>query len=174
MMVIKFFGFLMIVGGSFGLGNYYRMRLLERVRLLKILKEVLELFYNEINFCNATLPQCCISVSKHIGMPYGQSFLKIYEMTETKTGNSFYEVFCEQIRLYFDKSALKRTDLDDFLYFVKNKTPAYGENQLQRIEQGLKYLEQDLFDAETELRKKGQLVISVSFLCGLFIVIILI
>ncbi len=162
----------MIVGGCLGLGLWYREQFIGRIRSLRMLVSIMELLMSEIRYGKATLPECCLHLSRRLAEPYSDALREIYEDMDNG-GVSFQEVFCRKMEVCMEGLPLKREDKEMFLQPFHGQGFQDGAMQLKSLEQVSLQLSGHLEMQEHEQREKCRMAVGLGAMGGLLLVIVL-
>lgn len=163
----------MILAGSLGLGLWYRQQMYEREQVLGNLCRILELFAGEIRYGKATLPECCLRISRQLPEPYAESFLHIYEQVNENTGAAFQEILRNRLEDTLASLAVTESDKREFFSFLPRQAYADEKMQLAAMEQCRERIGGIRKALEEENRRKGKLAVGMGMLGGVFLVIVL-
>ncbi len=171
--MLRILGGIMIMGGSLGLGLWYREQFLGRLRALYRLRDILEALISEIRFGKATLPECCLHVGKKQPEPYRSAFLEIYARMSLNTGAAFEKVFGECMAEALGSLPVTEEDKTSFLAYLCREGAGDGALQLCNLEQGRGQLERTLSGLEGERAQKCRMSLGLGALGGLLLLIVL-
>lgn len=155
------------------MGLWYREQFLCRLKVLKQLEEILEMFMSEIRYGKATLPECCMRMGERLKEPYGSCFVHIYQRMKENTGVGFGEVFSEEMGECLSRFPLTEEDKTEFLRFAAENSFAEGAMQLKRMESGREQLRRTVEVLERETAEKCRVAVGLGAMSGLLLVIIL-
>lgn len=170
---MRFLGGMMIVGGCLGLGLWYREQFVGRIQSLRTLISIIEMLMSEIRYGKATLPECCLHLSKRLGQPYSEALMDIYEEMDKDVGASFQETFCRRMENCMKELPLKEGDREIFLQPFHGQGFQDGAMQLKSLEQVLSQLSDRLEGQERERHEKCRMAIGLGAMSGLLILIVL-
>lgn len=171
--MLRIMGGIMIVSGCTGLGLWYRQQFLYRLKSLRKLDGILELFMSEIRYGKATLPECCRRLSEHLPEPYGSCFRDIFLKMQENTGESFGEVFQRYMKKCLSSLPLTKEDEETFLHFTKDSSFAEGKMQLRAIEQSRELLGEVISQLQKEIGEKCRMAVGLGAMSGLLLLIVL-
>ncbi|MCM1100241.1 MAG: stage III sporulation protein AB [Clostridium sp.] len=163
----------MILGGCLGLGLWYREQFVGRIRAMRVLASVLEMFMSEIRYGKATFPESCRHLAERLDEPYSSCLSRVSEEAERGRIPSFQEIFCGEMEICMRKLPLKREDCDIFLGPFRGQGFRDGEMQLKSLEQGLMQLEESIRTQEREQREKCRMAVGLGAMSGLLLLIVL-
>ncbi len=169
----------MILLGTVGLGIWYRNRFYERVEILGRLIEIIDLFLSEINFSNATMPECCarigirLSAGNAADRRLGASLIKVHELMSGSDGVSFDKAFGGTMGECLKEFVLEAGDIEKFLKL--SGTGGYSDGQMQL--KALEKIRYDLSDTasslKSEVENRGRIAVGLGAMGGLLLVIVL-
>lgn len=171
--MLRLAGACMILGGSFGLGLWYRRQFTGRVRALRELCAALGLFGSEIRYGRRTLPECCGHVADRVSGPLGGAFRQVAERMGENTGMSFARVFRECMEEPLREMPLKEEDREEYLRFVSAGTFGDGQMQLELIGQSREQMESRAAALEQENAEKCRMAVGLGAMGGLLIILVL-
>lgn len=144
-----------------------------RIRMLRTLKNILELLAGEVRYGRATLPECCAHIAKYLTEPFGKAFLEIGRKMEENTGISFGDVFRSEMERTLGGLPLKEEDRENFLRFTSLTGFADGQMQLRAMEQSMELLDGTKERLERENAEKCRMAVGLGAMGGLLLVLIL-
>lgn len=163
----------MIVGGSLGLGLWYREQLLGRLRALRELTELLQMFAGEIGYGKSTLPECCSLLAPRVSEPYRKCLQNIYTQMKQNTGLGFGMVYQENMGRCMEQLPLKKSDKEFMLTLFADADFADGKMQIQAISKRCDVLESTVKELALETRDKSRMAVGLGVMGGFLLLIIL-
>ncbi len=134
---------------------------------------MIEMLMSEIRYGKATLPECCIHLSKQLPQPYAGALEEIYEEAGIGERDSFAEVFCRRMESCMKELPLKQEDKEIFLKPFRGQGFRDGAMQLKSLEQVLSQLADSLRLQEQERRERCRMAVGLGIMSGLLLVIVL-
>lgn len=170
--VLRLAGCFLISGGCMGLGFWYREQLSQRIWHLHRLGEILEMMVSEIRFNKATLPECCMRLSRRLPSPYDQVFAGIQEAVLRYEGESFGVVFVKNMRTCLEQTPLKKGEKELFLQFAENVGFEDTQMQILHLEQYKERLKAHTDRLEGEAAERGRIALRLGVMGGLLLIIL--
>ena len=171
--MVRIAGGLMILSGCLGLGLWYRIRFGERIQILRSLGRILELLSSEVRYGRATLPECCGHVAKGLAEPYSAAFLEVGRRMEENGGDSFGEVFREELGKVLGDLPLRESDREAFLQFAGQTGFSDCQMQLRAMEQSGELLRNTWEKLEREHEGKCRMAVGFGAMGGLLLLLVL-
>lgn len=156
------------------MGVWYREQFRGRLKTLRELKKVLELFGGEIRYGCSTLPECCLVLAKQTQEPYSECFGRIYSRMEDNEGEAFEKVYREEMKSCLDRLPVVREDKNLMLTVFTGENFADPEMQIRALERRLEELEVTIRSLETELNGKCRMAVGLGVMSGLLLVVVLV
>lgn len=128
---------------------------------------------SEIRYGKATLPECCLHLSKRLGQPYGEALMDVHEEMDKDAGASFQEIFCRRMGNCMKELPLREEDREIFLQPFCGQGFQDGDMQLKSLEQVLARLSDSLEGQERERHEKCRMAVGLGAMSGLLILIVL-
>ncbi len=163
----------MIVGGSLGLGLWYREQLYGRLRILRELMEILEMFAGEIGYGKATLPECCGLLASRVGEPYRGCLQNIYIQMQENTGMGFGRVYHDNMQQCMAQMPLTKGDKEFVLTLFADADFADGQMQIQAIRKRCDMLEHTVEELSLETKEKSRMAVGLGVMGGFLLLILL-
>ena len=171
--MLRLAGGCMIMGGSLGLGLWYRAQFIGRVRALRSLRRILELFCGEVRFGRTTLPECCGQLAGYVEPGFREAFRQVEREMAENEGRSFGEVFAERTGAVLAALPLTREDREIFLQFTGQPGFADSAMQLRTLEQSIELLKAAEERLSSENTEKCRVVVGLGAMGGMFLVLLL-
>ena len=163
----------MMVGGSMGLGLWYREQLYGRLRTLKELVELLQMFVGEISYGKSTLPECCSLLAPRVREPYRKCMQNIHSQMQQNTGMGFGMVYQENMQQCLEQLPLTKGDKEFMLTLFADADFADGRMQIQIIRNRCDVLESTVTEMALEIRQKSRMAVGLGVMGGFLLLIIL-
>ncbi len=148
--------------------------MLSRIRHLRTLEIILDMFASEVSFGRTTMPECCLKISFSVPEPYKECLRGIFEEAEGDSGRDFMEVFAQRSRAALNKLPMEDSDLENFLLFTGHGGLQDREMQLRLLKESRERIGQTVLLQEKEFARKGGLVTGLGVLGGLLLSVILV
>ena len=172
--MLKWVACIMTIGGSLGMGMWYREQLLERIWVLRKLCWITELVSGEIRFQRKTLPECCRTIAESLEKPYGEWFQRIHQGCRTEQGEELGEWMRECLETGLKELPVTEEDRRAFLEFIPVRSYFDWEMQISSLEKSRLTLQRRIQDLEADCKQKGKLAPALGLGCGLVLVIVLV
>lgn len=171
--MLRWMGSVLILAGCFGLGILFREQMNGRIRALRQLADILELFESEIRYGRSALPECCRRVGEQIKGDFGAALRAAAGRAEENAGDSFPEIFREEMGRILERLPLKQEDREYFLQFVSSTGFMDGQMQQRAIAQSVERLEKTRERLEQENAEKGRIAVGLGAMSGLLLILVL-
>ncbi len=171
--MMRWIGCVMIGGGCLGLGCWYREQFRLRLKALRTLQELLEIMMSEVRYSKATLPECCMKLSRRLEEPYKQALTKVFEEMGRNEGEGFGTIFQKHMKECLERLPLKAEEKNLFLQFAGGFGFEEARMQLSSMEQLKERLDALTKRLESEVAEKSRMAMGLGIMSGLLLVIIL-
>jgi stage III sporulation protein AB len=138
------------------------------------MNHIMEMMMSEIRYSKSTLPECCGRLGERLEDPYGEAFRRIKEVMRENRGESFRDVFREEMENCLKKIPVKQQEKELFLEFTAESGFTEGKMQLRSIGQYQDRLKGIIEVAEREVAEKSRMAMGLGAMSGLLLVLILI
>lgn len=162
-----------VVGGCSGLGIWYREQLSGRLRAIRSLVRLLEMFMSEISFGKSTLAESCREIAQRMEEPYKSVLEQIYREYSVRRTDSFQMILEQYMRDLFNKLPLKEEEKTCFCSAFSGQGFLDGQMQLKCMEQSRKRLEDMVVIQSQELKEKSRMAMGLGVMSGLLLVVIM-
>lgn len=171
--MLQIIGAICIVTGCTGMGFYYRQRFHLALWHLRYMKQIIEMFMSEIRYDKATLPECCKRIGAVSKKPYGDALLRVYDVMQNQTGNSFYEHWSEIMDKMLAEIPIEKEERSIFAGLCGNSGMADNNMQLKILEQRRDLLEVSIKSREENLGKQCRMASGLGIMSGLLLAVLL-
>lgn len=171
--MLRMTGCVMVTLGCLGLGLWYRQQFLQRLHHIRVLSQILEMMMSEVSYNKATLPECCLHLSKRLESPYRQAFEEVHGKMLENTGEGFGQVFHDRMKSCLEEVPLQKEEKELFLQFSRSCGFEDGKMQLRSMEQYNDRLKSLIHRLEQETAEKCRMALGLGAMSGLLLVIIL-
>lgn len=144
-----------------------------RLEALRELQNIQEMLVSEIRYGKATLPDCCIHISKRLREPFKATFVDIYEKMSENTGEGFGQVFREKMKECLDGLPVTKEDQNCFLSLFPESGFEDDAMQIRTIEQSRELLRHTVDRLEKEITEKCRMAVGLGAMSGLLLLIVL-
>lgn len=171
---MRFLGGIMILTGCTGLGFWYREQLEGRMRALRSLIMLLEVFISEIRYGRSALPECCKAVASKVEEPYRSGLLEVCEQFADNRENRFGEIFVYKMDKVLQLLPLKKSDKECFFSSFLAYGFWDGQMQIKNLEYSRGHLA-DVLQTQKQLQQeKSRLAVGLGVMSGLLLVIVMV
>lgn len=171
--MVKAMGALMILFGCLGMGIWYRSQFLGRVKNLRMLRQILDLWESEVRYGKATLGECCLHMQKQLPEPFRGCFEKLDRKLKESPGESCGKLLRSILEEGMRELPLRQEDRDAFLQFIPENGYMDGQMQLLAIQRSRALLEGTLEKLDRENAEKCRLALGLGAMSGMLLVLIL-
>jgi len=172
MYIAKIIGYLFVIAGCSGLGIWYSRQLQNRMYHIKEMIRILDITCSEIQYCQSTLPECCVSISEKTDEPYKTIFLDIWKSVRREKGESF-DLACKRcLTSGMEKLPLK----EEREIFIRSfEDVGFSDSWIQRrsMERGRSELSGILERDEDQIKNQSKLAVSLGTMGGILLVLIM-
>ena len=166
-------GAAMILLGCLGLGMWYRSQFLGRVKNLRMLRQILDLWESEVHDGKATLGECCFHMQKQLQEPFRSCFERLNLKLREANGESCGKIFRTVLEEGMAELPLQQEDKEAFLQFIPENGYMDGRLQLLSIQRSRTLLENTIEKLERENAEKCRLAVGLGAMSGMLLVLIL-
>ncbi|MCM1064090.1 MAG: stage III sporulation protein AB [Eubacterium sp.] len=163
----------MILLGCQGLGAWYRGQFLGRIRDLRTLRQILDLWESEVRYGKATLGECCLRMQRQLREPFRSCFERLNGKLREANGESCGKIFREVLTEGMRGLPLRQEDRDAFFQFIPENGYMDRQMQLLSIQRSRALLESTLEELEKENAEKCRLALGLGAMSGMLLVLIL-
>lgn len=171
MYILKFILLLILFCTSTIIGILISKKYSTRVRILKDLKEALNIFEVKINFSVETIPEIFNEIANKFNNAVGKIFAGA---VENITAQNMSAGAAWENSVDVNSDCLKKDDIDSIKTLGKLLGKTDLEGQISQIELVTTYIERQLNDATEEKNKNEKMYQKLGAIVGLVIVIVLI
>lgn len=169
----KIAGFFCVLTASgyfaYGLSRTLEQRCYELRKLYSILLQL----KSEIQYMNATLPECFLKLSKQLPEPFLSWMTFLAEGTEELQEDSFFTIWKKGLAVLQKESALCEEDILPLEELADKLGTMDVTVQLKAIDYALIHLERNRTALEAEMEQKKKVVVTLSLFCGFMTLILL-
>lgn len=170
---MKWLGALLCLTAATWIGFEWSRKLNERPKHIRQLKNALQILEAEILYSQLPLKDVFLVISKQIPKPLNSFFYNL-NLSMQATAPNLDKVWDSQLSKLNMSSSLGKNEKEILGQFGKTLGQHDFHQQQKQIHLAISHLERELQDARDEQYKYGKMAKSLGFLCGLFIVILLI
>lgn len=164
----------MILTSTAAIGFAMSSELVSRIEELQILKRILLMLRGEIKYGNATLGEAFASIGRRMKTPYQEFLTGTAKELDMLSGESFKKIWEKMREIHLKQTSLTQKDLARLMSFGEQLGYLDKEMQLSTIELYLEQLEEEIGQAQSNLKKNGRLYKSLGIMCGILICILII
>lgn len=164
---------MMILLGCLGLGIWYRSQFIGRVKSLRMLQQILDLWESEVRYGKATLGECCQYIQRQLPEPFRDCFERLNAKLRESGGESGGKIFREALEEGMKELPLKQEDREAFLRFLPESGYMDSQMQLLSIQRSRALLEETMDRLERDNGEKCRLAVGLGAMSGILLVLIL-
>ncbi|WP_188453684.1 stage III sporulation protein SpoIIIAB [Virgibacillus oceani] len=170
---MKWVGVLLFIGTTTWIGFEISKRLNNRPKQIRQLKNALQILEAEILYSQLSLKDAFETIASQIPQP-SQSFFKSLSDGMQKSGTDLSNLWKKRIDKFMKESALGNNEKEILLQFGQTLGQHDFIQQQKHIQLTVSHLNRELEEARDNQYKYSKMAKSLGFLCGLFIVLLLI
>ena len=171
--MLKLAGIVLLMMGCVGLGLHRVSDEKGRIRELREIRRIILRIQSEMIYGKRTLPEICLLLSQYMEEPYIQAFSEIFHKLEKNDGSIFDNVWKEKMEACMKGMPLKDEEKDVLIGLPGQLGILDETTQAVNIGQSLDMIEERIHRAEAEYENKSRVIMSISFMAGLFLIILL-
>lgn len=171
--MLKLAGSILLMIGCIGLGMKKTAEEKGRIRELREIRRIIQRLQSEITYGKRTLPEICLLFGHCMEEPYRSAFAVIFRRLEENDGSTIAHIWKEEMEAVMRDLPLREDEKEALC-----SLPAYQgilDNAMQAADMGqsLDVLTGRIDSAQAEYENKTKVIMSVSFMTGMFLVILL-
>ncbi len=167
-------GSICIIIPMFMYGSYIGSKEVYKLKDYKELKKGLLLLESEIKYSNELISVACKKISENMEMPIKKIFYEFSEELEENIYDETYKIWEDIVEKYKEEMYFTPFELDEIKRFGQMLSSNDMELQLKNITMLIKFIEVEIKELSNTSFKKVKLYKTISILCGLLIIIILV
>lgn len=171
--MLRLIGVLLLMTGCIGGGWSMKERLKGNLEDLYRMRQILQMFRNEMEYSKAPLPEACGRIGSRAGEPYRKAFFSIQEEMRTNNGESFLTIWERQMGRCMEGLSIAKEDKRVFLDFGSCVGFMDGKMQADAVTEYVHKLDISIKRMEEDMADKCKVITSLSIMGGLMLVIIL-
>lgn len=171
--MLKGIGAVCILCGCMGLGLWYRSQFVGRLKTLRRLQQILDLWESEVRYGKATLGECCQRMEKQLSEPFRSCFQRLNQRLQHTGGESCGKIVQRTLREGMEGLPLKAEDKEAFLQFVPESGYMDGQMQLLAIQRSRTLLEHTIDRLEKENTEKCRMAVGLGVMSGMLLILVL-
>lgn len=164
---------LLFLGTTTWIGFEWSSQLGKRPLHIKQLKNALQILEAEMLYSQVPLQEAFKLISMQVPEPTQHLFASLYEQLKKKSVD-FTEVWDQAVLQFMEQSALEKNEKEILTQFGRTLGQYDFHQQQKYIVIAMSHLDRELDVAEDNKLKYGKMAKTIGFLCGLFVVILLI
>lgn len=172
--MIKWLGVGFILFSCAAIGFEMSNQLGQRIEALRIIKRIIFMLRGEIKYGNAPLGEAFASIGNRMESPYREFLVETAREIEHLNGTTFRGIWEKMKEKYLKEVPLSKKDLEKLLDFGDHLGYLDKEMQLNTIELYLEQLEEEILNAQNNLKRNGRLYQSLGIMGGILITILII
>lgn len=170
--MLRLAGALLLLAGSTGIAMIYCHEHNERLRYLKLMREIFAYIQNEMAYLKAAMPEICFNLSRR-DIAFGEVFLAIYQESELNNGCYFNEIWARNFRERLKKAPLKDKEKDMLLFFPESLIFRDSGGQAEGVEKYIDEATDYIDETAAQIKNKNKVTMCLGIMAGLMAVIIL-
>ncbi|SHF59969.1 stage III sporulation protein SpoIIIAB [Ornithinibacillus halophilus] len=170
---MKWIGAILFILTTTWVGFEWSQSLTRRPKQIRQLKNALQILEAEILYSQLPLRDAFLTISNQIPDPTKSFFLQLAEEMTTNN-NDFGSIWKNSVDSYISKSSLNQTEKEILIQFGQTLGQHDFTQQQKHIQLTLHHLERELQEAIDNHYKYSNMAKTLGFLCGIFIVLLLI
>ncbi|MFC0299323.1 stage III sporulation protein SpoIIIAB [Virgibacillus soli] len=169
---MKWIGALLFISTTTWAGFEWSKRLVNRPKHIRQLKNALQILEAEILYSQAPLIDAFELISKQIPKPT-KYFFQMLTSDLNKNKTDFLEIWEKGVATYMKQSSLGPNETEILYQFGRTLGQHDFTQQQKQIVLTLNHLDRELQEAKASEARYAKMAKSLGFLCGLFIVLLL-
>lgn len=170
---LKWFGALIVLFVSTWIGWQFSDQLKQRPRQIRQFIDALTILEAEILYSQSSLQGAFLMIAKRLQEPSRTFFHRISESLFIES-NDFVDLWNDQLKMFMSVSFLTDVDYEILRQFGQTLGQHDYEQQKKNIRLTITYLQRQREEAMDRANQYSKLTITLGFLLGLFIVLLLI
>lgn len=170
---MKWIGALLFIGTTTWLGFEISKRLSDRPKHIRQLKNALQILEAEILYSQSPLQDAFSMIAKQIPKPMNLFFQSLYADMQGE-GTNLYRLWDTNVDALMKATSLGSNEKEILKQFGRTLGQHDFIQQQKHIRLAITHLDRELEEARDNQYKYGNVSKSLGFLCGLFIVILLV
>ncbi|MFZ3577152.1 stage III sporulation protein SpoIIIAB [Virgibacillus sp. DJP39] len=166
-------GAVLFIGTTTWIGFEVSNRFRERPKLIRQLKNALQILEAEILYSQLSLRDAFASIAKQLPDPT-KSFFESLAISLGEEKTDLYRVWSEQVNVLDQTSAIGKNEQEILNQFGRTLGQHDFSQQQKHIQLAVHHLDRELEEARDNEFKYSKMAKSLGLLCGLFIVLLLI
>lgn len=172
-MILKIIGSALTISSCAAIGMYFSLILKKRIEELRELANCFTVIRGDIRYAKTTLPESLLGVGERTNGVFRPFFLGVAQQLISGEGNSFQQIWEEQIEKQLEESCL--TKKDKSILNSLGETLGYldSELQLDTLEIYIQRLKEEIQDSSKVVLEKTKIYSLLGVMGGIFVTIIL-
>ncbi|MUK87159.1 stage III sporulation protein SpoAB [Ornithinibacillus sp. L9] len=170
---MKWIGALLFIGITTWFGFEWSQNLTKRPKQIRQIKNALQILEAEILYSQLPLQDAFATIAKQIPEP-SKSFFSYLAASLEKREIDLFATWENAVKNLMETSSLSSNEKEILNQFGRTLGQHDFSQQQKHIQLTISHLERELEDAIDDQNRYGKMAKSLGFLCGLFIVLLLI
>lgn len=170
---MKWLGVFLFIGTTTWTGFEWSNQLTKRPQHIRQLKNALQILEAEMLYSQLPLHEAFSTISMRIPEPTRSFFINLTE-SMSQQATQLISLWDEQVDIYIKQSSLGKEEKEIMKQFGRTLGQHDFYQQQKHIHLTISHLDRELEDARDNAHRYGKMAKSLGFLCGLFIVLLLI
>lgn len=171
--MLRFVGVILLMTGCIGSGWSVKEKWKGNLEALYQLRQIFQMFQNEIAYSRAPLPEACARIGNRAGEPYQSALLSVRDEMLDDHGEPFLDIWNRQMKMCMGKLSIAGADKQLLLDFGNCIGYMDEKMQAKAIEQYVHKLDISIGKMEKKMADKCKVIMSLSIMGGLVLAIIL-
>lgn len=170
---MKWIGSLLFLTFTTWIGFEWSSHLNKRPTQIRQLKNALQILEAEIMYSQSPLQEVFSKISKQIPKPTNAFFQNLCEQMDKKQ-EEFISIWERNIGTFIERSSLSPNEAEILKQFGQTLGQHDFIHQQKHIHLTITHLDRELEEARDQQQRYAKMVKSLGFLCGLFIVLLIV
>ncbi|MYL57628.1 stage III sporulation protein SpoAB [Virgibacillus halodenitrificans] len=166
-------GALLLIGTTTWMGFEWSSRLEKRPRHIRQLKNALQILEAEMIYSQSPLKDAFVVISKQVPEPTRTFFVGLDDFLNDNN-KDLYVIWKSSVDRLMEVSSIERNEKEILLQFGRTLGQHDFVQQQKHIQLAVGHLDRELEEARDNYFKYSKMAKSLGFLCGVFIVLLLI
>ncbi|MCL2718276.1 MAG: stage III sporulation protein AB [Lachnospiraceae bacterium] len=170
--MVRIIGTLLLLAGSSGIAYSYCNEQNERLKILRVMREIFIRIKKEIEYLKASIPEICLNLGEQ-NQTFSEVFKDIYQELELNNGRSFNDIWHIHFTSALKKVPLKEAEKEMIKSFPESLIYRDSEGQAGGIEKYIGEISKYVDEIETVIKNKNKVIMCMGIMAGMITVVIL-
>jgi stage III sporulation protein AB len=170
--MIRLIGILLLLAGSTGMGLAFCHEQNERLRYLKLIREIFADIQKEMEYLKSTMPEICLSLSRR-NSALSEAFGDIYQEAELSNGCYFNEIWERHFRDKLKKVPLKESEKEMLIFFPESLIFRDSGGQADGMRKYINEISKYIEEIEGQIKNKNRVIMCLGIMAGMIAIVIL-